>query len=132
MPSSVTKSVSAGFLAGAIFSHLYPAQASASQATPPPDPAGLEFMVSIDEVHQNFVFAETFTGSYKRDVVLSDGSVRAIELTPMIHDGKAVVEFKDTGARTYMGLDGTTTNGRLMVQIRDVAASIESSKSQGW
>jgi hypothetical protein len=89
-------------------------------------------MVSIDEVHQNFVFAETFTGSYKRDVVLSDGSVRAIELTPMIHDGKAVVEFKDTGARTYMGLDGTTTNGRLMVQIRDVAASIESSKSQGW
>lgn len=135
MPSSMTKSVlmlSVGFLAGAVFSRLYPAEASASQAASPSDPSSLEFMVSVDEVQQNFVFAETFTGTYQRDVVMSDGSVRSIELTPMIHEGKAVVEFKDNGGRTYMGLNGTTTNGRLMVQVRDVAASIESSKSQGW
>jgi ATP-dependent Clp protease adapter protein ClpS len=89
-------------------------------ASAPLDPARKRLMVSIDEVQQNFVFGEEFTGRYTKTLTLSDGSTRTIELTPMIHNGMPVVEFKDTGGVTYMGLNGTTTNGRLMVQLRDV------------
>jgi ATP-dependent Clp protease adapter protein ClpS len=81
------------------------------------------FIVCVDEIRQNFVFGEQFTGRYSKTVTLSDGSTRTIELTPMIRDGRPVVEFKDTGGHTYMGLNGTTTNGNLMVQIRDLDAA---------
>jgi hypothetical protein len=90
------------------------------------------FWVSIDEIQQNFVFVEEFVGSYSRTVTLSDGSVRTIELTPMIHKGMKVVEFKDTGGRTYMGLNGSTTNGKLMVQLRDVESMYKLLKEEGW
>ena len=55
-----------------------------------------------------------------------------IELTPMIHDGKPVVEFKHTGFVSYMGLNGTTTNGTLMVQIRDVDSYEARLRAEGW
>ena len=90
------------------------------------------FMVSIHEIQQNFIFAEKFKGSYSKTVKLSDGSTRTIELTPMIHEGMPVVEFKDTGGRSYMGLNGTTTNGKLMVQLRDVEKMHRDLKEQGW
>ena len=77
------------------------------------------FMVCIDEVQQNFVFGEQFKGRYTKTLTLSDGSTRTIELTAMMRNGMPVVEFKDTGGVTYMGVNGTTTNGRLMVQVRD-------------
>lgn len=51
---------------------------------------------------------------------MSDGSTRKIKLTPMIHDGIEVVELNDSGHISYMGLYGTTTNGTLMVKLRDV------------
>lgn len=87
-----------------------------------PDLSKRRFLVCIDEIQQNFVFGDEFTGQYSKTVTLSDGTTRTIELTPMIRDGNPVVEFKDTGGCTYMGLNGTTTNGRLMVQIRDLDA----------
>jgi hypothetical protein len=65
------------------------------------------------------VFGDQFAGRYTKVVTLSDGSTRTIELTPMIRNGRPVVELKDTGGRTYMGRNGTTTNGKLIVQIRD-------------
>jgi hypothetical protein len=91
------------------------------------------FIVSIDEIRQNFVFGDKFEGSYSRTVTMSDGSKRTIKLTPMIHNGKHVVEFGgDSGGVTYMGLNGTTTNGRLMVQVRDLAEAQRQMKEQGW
>ena len=87
------------------------------------------FVVSIDEIRQNFVFGAEFQGRYSTTVMLSDGSTRSIELTPTIRDGAPVVEFRDTGFCSYMGLNGTTTNGRLMVQIHDLDAM--SSESRG-
>ena len=80
------------------------------------------FIVCIDEIQQNFVFGDQFAGGYAKTVTLSDGTTRTIELTAMIRDGKPVVKFEDTGFVSYMGLNGTTTNGTLMVQIRDVDA----------
>ncbi len=80
---------------------------SASPNSTSLEPAQKEFSVSVDEVQQNFVFAERFTGSYKKSFTLSDGSVRDIKLTPMLMDGELLIEFKDTGGRTYMGLNGT-------------------------
>jgi ATP-dependent Clp protease adapter protein ClpS len=88
------------------------------------------FIVCIDEIQQNFVFGDQFAGHYARTVTLSDGSVRTVELTTMIRDGMPWVEFNDTGGRTYMGLNGTTTNGKLMVQIRDLDAMEVESRLQ--
>ncbi|MGB6487668.1 MAG: ATP-dependent Clp protease adaptor ClpS [Steroidobacteraceae bacterium] len=87
-----------------------------------PDLSRRRFVVCIDEIKQNFVFGATFEGRYARTVTLSDGTTRTIELTPTIRDGRPVVELKDTGGCTYMGLNGTTTNGSLMIQIRDLDA----------
>ena len=42
------------------------------------------------------------------------------------------VELKDTGFLSYMGLNGTTTNGKLMVQVRDIAEIHRQLKEQGW
>lgn len=94
-----------------------------------PDLSQRRFLVCIDEIQQNFVFGAEFTGQYTRTVTLSDGTTRTVELTPMIRDGQPVVEFKDTGGCTYMGLNGTTTNGKLMVQIRDLDAMESESRS---
>jgi ATP-dependent Clp protease adapter protein ClpS len=83
------------------------------------------FSVCIVEVQQEFAFGEMFAGRYTKTLTLSDGSTRTIELTPMTHNGIPVVEFKDSGGLTYMGLNGTTLNGRLMVQLCDVDAALE-------
>ena len=55
------------------------------------------FIVCIDEIQQNFVFGAEFEGRYSTTVTLSDGTTRTIELTPVIRDGRPVVEFKDSG-----------------------------------
>lgn len=117
------------FAGGILVANLPSAFATAA---PDPDMSKREFSVSIDEVKENFVFADSFTGSYSKSITMSDGSVREITLTPMVHRGMQVVEFRDTGGRTYMGLNGTTTNGKLMVQVTDTAASAEALKAQGW
>lgn len=86
---------------------------------PDVDIAHRVFQVSIDEIRRNVVFADAFTGSYRHALTMADGSQRRIELTPMIHDGMDVVRLADNGGVTYMGPNGTTTNGTLMVQVRD-------------
>jgi hypothetical protein len=78
------------------------------------------------------VFGDTFAGHYTGSFTLSDGSVRNIELTPMLHNGMKVVEFKDTGGLTYMGLNGTTTNGTLMVQLIDIDTLKAELEADGW
>jgi ATP-dependent Clp protease adapter protein ClpS len=42
----------------------------------------------------------------------------------MIHDGMQVVELNDNGHISYMGLNGTTTNGDLMVQLHEVPEAL--------
>ena len=119
-----------GFVAGAATAHL--PTALARSTGPGEDLSKQKFWVSINEVKQNFVFGDEFTGVYEKEVVLSDGKTRSITLTPMLHEGKQVVELRDTGGRTYMGLNGTTTNGKLMVQLVEVDGAREALRSQGW
>jgi hypothetical protein len=91
------------------------------------------FVVSIDEIKQNFVFGDKFEGSYSRTITMSDGSKRTIKLTPMIRDGKQVIKWSGDGeGGTYMGLNGATTNGKIMVQVRDLAEAQRQLKEQGW
>jgi len=78
------------------------------------------FVVCLDEIRQNFVFGDHFVDSYSRTVTMSDGSKRKITLTPMIHNDRQVVELDDGGCISYMGLNGTTTNGALMIQLREI------------
>jgi ATP-dependent Clp protease adapter protein ClpS len=76
------------------------------------------FMISVDEVAQHFVFAERFRSGYTRSVTMSDGSIRTVRLTPAVHEDRDLVQLNDTGHVSYMGPHGTTTNGKLMVQVR--------------
>jgi ATP-dependent Clp protease adapter protein ClpS len=82
------------------------------------------FVVFIYEVRQELVFGEEFSGRYTRSVTLSDGTTRTIDLIPTVKDGVPVVEFNDTGHRSYMGpvraAAATTTNGTLMVHLADL------------
>ena len=82
------------------------------------------FVVSIYEIQQELVFAEEFTGRYVKDLKLSDGTSRTVELTALMRDGRPTIELVDTGSRHYMGLvpvrTGAQTNGSLMVRIHDL------------
>jgi hypothetical protein len=120
----------AGFGAGILVANF--PHAIASDASSPVDLSQKRFLVSVDEIQQNFVFADEFAGRYTKTLKLSDGTTRSIELTPTVHDGMQVVEFKDSGGHTYMSLNGTTTNGKLMVQLRDLDAMHAQLQHEGW
>ena len=126
-----TLAVFAAGVAAGIAIEQIPAASAASEAVAP-DLGQRKFHVFINEVRQNFVFGDEFAKGYSKTVTLSDGSRRSIELTPMIHNGMQVVEFKDTGFLSYMSLNGTTTNGKLMVQIVDETTNHRDLKEQGW
>jgi len=90
----------------------------------PIDPSKKRFMVSIFEVQQEIAFGEEFSGRYSKSVIMSDGTTRTVELTPVVRNGQLEAEFKDTGGCTYIGTasigTGTTINGKLMVSVIDV------------
>lgn len=133
MQSSTWKAVLVivlAFAAGLVTANL--PSAFASSATVERDISSKVFTVSIDEVKQSFAFAEHFSGSYDKAITMSDGTTRRIELTPMIHEGVQVVRLKDSGGVTYMALNGTTTNGALMVQLRDKALTDAALTAEGW
>lgn len=83
-------------------------------------------------VRQNFVFGDTFAGHDAKTVTLSDGSKRSIELVPMVHEDMQVVEFRDNGSLAYVGPNGSTTNDKLMVQLREVKDMNRELKREGW
>jgi ATP-dependent Clp protease adapter protein ClpS len=87
------------------------------------DSAKKRFIVSIHEIRQELVFADEFAGQYVKTVMLSDGTTRTVELTPMVRDGIPVMELKDTRGCTCMGIirvaTSAHTNGKLMVRIID-------------
>ncbi len=134
MESNMLKSLTlvvASFAAGVLITNLPRANAT-PVITSSNDLTHKNFVVSIDEVKKNFVFADEFNGHYSKNVTLSDGTKRTIDLVPMLHDGMQVVEFKDTGGVSYMGLNGTTTNGKLMVHIYDLDNMHAQLKREGW
>lgn len=63
---------------------------------------------------------------------MSDGTTRKVELTPMVHQGMPVVRFKDNNSMTYMGLNGLTLNGKLLVTLSDRKTAQERLKEEGW
>jgi hypothetical protein len=126
----VTAALFLGF-AGGLFAANF-SLATASSASTTSDLAKREFMVFLDETKQNFVFGDRFSGHYKRTVTMSDGSTRTIELTPMVHNSMQVVELKDGGHLSYMGLNGTMTSENLLVRLVDVRELKRQLKEQGW
>lgn len=125
--------VLAGFAVGLITSNLPAAIASNGTSE---DLSNKSFDVSIFEVKQKFTpgtfMAKEFSGSYTQTVTMSDGKQRQIALTPMTYKGKRVVRLQDSGHTSYMGLNGTTLNGTLLVQLRDKEAAQASLKAEGW
>jgi ATP-dependent Clp protease adapter protein ClpS len=91
------------------------------------------FIVCIDEIQQNFVSGEEFAGCYSRTLTLSDGTKRTIELTATMRAGEPYVELRDSGHVSYMSFNGTTTNGNLMIAIRDLdAMESEAQRRPRW
>jgi ATP-dependent Clp protease adapter protein ClpS len=88
-------------------------------------PSGKRFCVFINEIAQQLVWADPFEGRYSKTVTLSDGTMRTVELIPVERNSEQMVEFKDGGHHSYMGLTpvrtSTTINGNLMVQVVDVS-----------
>ena len=126
--------VLAGFAAGLVASNL--PSAIAASNTAPQELSSKSFDVSIFEVKQQLTpgkfLGTEFTGSYTQTITMSDGKQRQIVLTPMMHKGMQVVRLQDSGHTTYMGLNGTTLNGTLLVQLRDTEAAKASLKAEGW
>ena len=126
--------VLAGFAAGFVASNLPPALAASN--TSPEELSSKTFDVAIFEVKQKLTpgkfLGTEFSGSYTQTITMSDGKQRQIELTPMLHKGMQVVRLQDSGHTTYMGLNGTTLNGTLLVQLRDKEANKVSLKAEGW
>lgn len=106
-----------GAVLGVLVSNFPLAAASVEDRDVSPDE--VTFVVSIDEVSQNFVFGERFSGSFEKTLTMSDGSERSIKLTPMEKDGKLTVKLKDGQAHTYMGPNGWTYNDTLLVNLRN-------------
>lgn len=104
----------------AVASH--PADASGTPA------AIHHYSVSIDQIGRTFVSDHPFTGSYATTVTLSNGSRRAIKLTPMMYHGQFVVRLVDSGMGpgTFMGpmggsattINGNPAKGMVMVRLR--------------
>lgn len=98
-----------------------------SHATTPPmaTPARLtgHYSVSIDEIRQNLVFGDFFSDRYSHAVTLSDGSVHEVTLRAVSRNGQPLLELTDASdgkvAHSFMGPFGTTTNGKLMVNVKD-------------
>lgn len=126
--------VLAGFAAGLVVSNLPPAFAAPDAA--PEDLSNKAFNVAIFEVKQKLTpgefLGEEFSGSYTQAITMSDGSQRNITLTPMMHKGRPVVRLQDNRHTSYMGLNGTTLNGTLLVQLRDMDALRAQLKAEGW
>jgi len=124
-------SIFLGGVASGIAISTLPAAIAASDVEP--DLSHRVFNVFLDEVKQTFVFGDQFAGSYTKNVTLSDGSVRTVQLTPMIHNGMQVVEINDNGHISYTSLiGGSATNGNLMIRVIDDAAMKRSLRDQGW
>jgi [ribosomal protein S5]-alanine N-acetyltransferase len=80
------------------------------------------FVVSIDEIKQNIVFGDVFSGSYKKSVTMSDSEVRTIALSPMMKDGQLVVELKDGEHVSYMGTNGSAMHGALVIRLTEIGS----------
>ena len=115
--------VLAGFAAGAAtFAAGFVVASPGGSADQPSDHA---YVVSIDEIRSNLVPGEVFSGQFTRKVTMSDGSTREVTLRPVRQNGEELVELVDKSAsgaqHSYMGPNGTTTDGTLMINVKDAA-----------
>jgi hypothetical protein len=115
--------VIAGFAAGMVVSTA--GFVFASTNGPSTHSSGHAYLVSIDEIKSNLVPGEVFSGEFDRRVTMSDGSVREVTLRSVTQDGEEWVELIDKSGKgmhhSYMGPNGTTTDGTLMISVKDVA-----------
>ncbi len=114
----VTAIFSLGLLSGLVVNSSFSAEGN--DYIRPVDSSEINFMVSVDEVSQKFVFGERFAGQYSRTFTMSDGTERRVTLTPMEKDGRLVVELRDGNQHSYMGPNGYTYNGNLLINLTNV------------
>lgn len=105
---------------------------AAATASPRQDLSTRRFTVVVDEVRKTLVAGDEFSGTYSRTVRLADGTRRLIDLTPVMRDGTQVIRVTDSGRVAYMPINGTLSNGRLVVQVQDTLAFRAMRRTQDW
>ncbi len=84
---------------------------------------------------QSFVFGDRMAGNYSRQVKLSDGSIRKIDLHPVVMDGEPLVEVKVANAGkdslVYLKPNGATYRDSLLVSVTPAPASQETRSAAG-
>ena len=120
--------VAAGFAIGTLTWNLPHALAAESQR----DPSTMHYIVSIDEVKTNFAYGKLFRDHFAQTIILSDGTTHEIELTPALYEGKQVIEYKDNGKVSYQGLNWTSREGALVVQVRNQEHARDEMIAEGW
>ncbi len=119
--------ISFGMVIGAAITGAGVFAATSSPLVGPSVDPHRQYMVSIDEVKQNLVSGDIVSGSYHRQVRLTDGSLRDVTLRPVLRNGVPLVELTDVSPRTgkldhsFMGPNATATDGKLMINVKDVA-----------
>lgn len=112
-----------GFVAGA--ATLSAGFVIASPVGSVTEPSDQTYLVSIDEIRSNFVEGQVLSHEFTRKITLSDGASHQITLRPVRRNGEELVELIDTTERgsshSFMGPNGTTTNGPLMINVKDIA-----------
>ena len=135
IPLKTLLGVAAGFVAGVAASNL-PSAVASTNAAPADVLANKVFSVKLYEVKQKLtpgeLLSEEFSRSYTRTVTMSDGTMRTIELTPMVHRGMQVVRLKDNAGISYSSLNGSTLHETLLVHLQDRTASKERLKAERW
>ncbi|WP_430391789.1 hypothetical protein [Dyella sp. 20L07] len=115
--------VMAGFVAGA--TTFAAGFVFASPGAAAVEPSNHAYLVSIDEIRSNLVPGQAFSRELTRKVTMSDGSSREVTLRPVRRGGQELVELTDVSdkgsSHSYMGPNGTTTDGTLMISVKDIA-----------
>jgi hypothetical protein len=115
--------VTAGFVAGV--AALGAGLAFASPGGSASEPSDHAYTVSIDEIRSTLDPGEVFSSAITRKVTMSDGSSREITLRPVRLNGEELVELVDKSAgganHSFMGPNGTTIDGSLMINVKDMA-----------
>lgn len=120
--------VAAGFAIGTLTWNLPHVLAAESVR----DPSTMHYVVSIDEVKTNFAYGKPFRDHFAQTVSLSDGTTHDIELTPTMYEGKQSIEYMDNDKSTYQGLNWTSREGSLVVQVRNEEYARDEMVAEGW
>lgn len=112
--------IAVAFIAGAASALAVGALAQAPEATPEVASSEHRYQVSAHELVQTLVLGDIVEGEYRRELILSDGSVQELQLRAVTVDGEPQVELLGNGMTDYLPPRSSFTRGRVLVSIKPI------------